>query len=61
MFAAADVFVGASSIQAERPRDPVLLHGSVAVWSAALGGQATGPHLCQRLQNQVREEQLHHF
>lgn len=43
-----------SCMQAERPGDPELLHGSVAVWQAPLGGQAAGPRVRQRLQNQVR-------
>lgn len=42
-----------SRVQAQRPGDPVLLHGSVAVWSAALGGQVAGPAVRQRRQDPV--------
>lgn len=49
---------GSSCVQAEWPGDHELLHGSVALWTPALGGQAAGPPLCQRLQNQVGETHL---
>lgn len=52
-------FFGSSSLPAERPGDPVLLHGSVALWTAALGGQTAGPALRQRLQNQARDAHPH--
>lgn len=44
-----------SRVQAQRPGDPVLLHGSVAVWPAALGGQVAGPAVRQRRQDPVCE------
>lgn len=46
-----------SRVQAQRPGDPVLLHGSVAVWPAALGGQVAGPAVRQRRQDPVCETQ----
>lgn len=44
-----------SRVQAQRPGDSVLLHGPVAVWAAALGGQAAGPAVRQRRQDPVCE------
>lgn len=41
------------SLQEERPGDHGLLHGPVAVWPPALGGQAPGPRLRPGRQTQV--------